>query len=131
MTQHKVPHWATIVFFYYFSGINTLFHFCSGTDCNCFNFFYSLCCKLHANVLTDTTGDCKIKMDNALLLSPIVLRKREEVPANDFKLSLWLSLCRKGKWRIPLRIIWFQEKGRVNCGKSGCLCSKLCLWRSQ
>lgn len=35
-------------------------------------------------------------MDNTLLLSPTVLCKREEVPANDFKLSLWLSLRRKG-----------------------------------
>lgn len=58
--------------------------------------FTHFCCKLHANALTDTTGNCKIKMDNALLLSPIVVCKREEVPANDFKLSLWLSLRRKG-----------------------------------
>lgn len=72
-----------------------MFHCCSGTNWNCFNFFYSLCSKLHTNVLTDTTGN-KIKMDNALQLSPIVQCKREEVPANDFKLSLWLALRRKG-----------------------------------
>lgn len=34
-------------------------------------------------------------MDNALLLSLILLCKRE-VPANDFKLSLWLSPRRNG-----------------------------------
>lgn len=73
-----------------------MFYGCGGSNWNCLNFFYSLCSKLQANVLTDTTGGCRIKMDNALQLSPIVLRKKEEVPANDFKLSLWLSVCRKG-----------------------------------